>query len=176
MATDDMLDLDVEPMDDAETLSDLTVAREMPLEGSGVESKSDAAAPETEQDAQTEDEAADEEKRGRRRRRRGRGRRGRGDEGRTRTLNGDEVEGEMDEGGEPDDEQDDPGLEGDDQENGHSRNKSLHKDVTPWVEAVGIIVTRIWKRVLEIPVTGIEDVGKGGAGSDRAMISGDCFS
>ena len=32
-------------------------------------------------------------------------------------------------------------LEGDDQENGHSRNKSLHKDVTPWVEAVGIIVS-----------------------------------
>ncbi len=44
MATDDMLDLDVEPMDDAETLSDLTVAREMALEGSGVEAKSDATA------------------------------------------------------------------------------------------------------------------------------------
>jgi ribonuclease E len=140
MATDDMLDLDVEPMDDAETLSDLTVAREMALESSDVEPKGEAAPPEAEPEADAEDEPQDDERRGRRRRRRRGRRKGRGDDARVTSADHDENgDGEAEDlGGGDDDSSADVGT--DDHEDGNSRNKSLHKDVTPWVEAVGIIV------------------------------------
>jgi ribonuclease E len=141
MATDDMLDMDVEPMDDAETLSDLTVAREMALESSGVEPKSELAPPETEPEADSDDESRDDERKGRRRRRRRGRRKGREDEARSVGAERDsDGNGETDDLDAGDDESSRAGGESDEHENGNSRNKSLHKDVTPWVEAVGIIV------------------------------------
>jgi hypothetical protein len=141
MATDDMLDLDVEPMDDAETLSDLTVAREMALESSGVEPKSEGAGTDVEPEAEAEEESQEEERRGRRRRRRRGRRKGRGDEAHSTGGEHEDGNGEADDLGDDEDESAGADAETDDHENGSSRNKSLHKDVTPWVEAVGIIVS-----------------------------------